>query len=143
MQNMRKFMQKYFEKFFIKGALFILFSFQNQVTHSLSGAVDLRLYGTHREVQFFRYFIVRIILHKTHRKEASVVLGQAVDIVLNLRALLQVYEVLLGRGSNGRRGGKFLVNGDILLTSALKVDMGVARNSVNPLSEGIFGRVAM
>ena len=70
-------------------------------------------------------------------------LGQAVDIVLDLRALLQVYKVLLGRGSDGRWGGKFLVNGYILLTSALKVDMGVSCNGVNPLSKGVFGRVAM
>lgn len=70
-------------------------------------------------------------------------LGQAVDIVLDLRALLQVYEVLLGRWCDGRGGGKFLVDGDVLLTPTLEVDMGVARNGVNPLSEGIFGRVAV
>ena len=70
-------------------------------------------------------------------------LGQTVDIVLDLRALLQVYEVLLGRWCNGRRGGKFLVDGDVLLSAALEVNMGVARNSVNPLPEGVFGRVAV
>lgn len=143
MRNICKFMQKYFEKYFIKRALFILLALQNKVAHSFSRAVDLGLHGTHWQVEFFRYFIVRIILHKTHRKEASVMLGQAVDIVLDLRALLQVYKVLLGRGSDGRWGGKFLVNGYILLTSALKVDMGVSRNGINPLSEGVFGRVAM
>lgn len=66
-------------------------------------------------------------------------LGQAVDIVLDLRALLQVYEVLLGRWCDGRRCGKFLVDRDVLLSAALEVNMGIARNGVNPLSEGVFG----
>ena len=66
-------------------------------------------------------------------------LGQAVDIVLDLRALLQVYEILFRRWCDGRGGGKFLVDGDVLLTAAFEVNMGIARNGVNPLSEGVFG----
>ena len=122
---------------------FVLFALQNKVAHTLPCTVDLGLYGTHRKVKFLGYFVVGVILQKTHCEEAAIVLGQAVDIVLNLSALLEVDEILLGGWRNGCRSRKFFVYRDVFLTATLEVDMGIAGDGIDPLSEGVFGRIAV
>lgn len=109
------------------------------MAHTLACAVNLRLDSTHRQMEFFRNFVVGVIIQKAHCKQTAIVFGQAVYIVLYLRALLQIYEVFLRRWRHSRRSRESLVYRYILLAAALEVDVGVTRNGIDPLSEGVFG----
>ena len=118
---------------------FFALALNDKLAHALASAMYLSLYGAHRQVQFLGYLVVRVVLQKSHRKEAAVILRQRLDVVLYLSALLLTDHVLLGSGGVGYGCGKLLVDGEILLTASLKVDVCVARDGVDPLSEGVLG----
>lgn len=123
--------------------LFTLFAALNKATHTLSGAVDLSLYRTHWHTHLLGNLLVGVVLKKTHREDFAVLFGQTVDVVLYLVALLKADKVLLWRGGAGYGSRELLVNGNILLSAAFKVDVGVARNGVNPLAEGVLRAVTL
>lgn len=118
---------------------FFALALYDEFAHALAGAVYLSLYSTHWQVQFLGYLVVGVVLKESHRKEAAVILRQRLDVVLYLSALLLADHVLLGSGCIGYGCGELFVDGEILLTASLKVDMCVARNGIDPLSEGVLG----
>ena len=105
--------------------------------------MNLRLDRSHRQVQLLGNLVVGVVLQKTHLEELAILRRQALDIVLNLSALLHTYQALLGRGSAGRRGREFFIDREILLTATLEVDVGIACDGIDPLPEGVVGRVAV
>ena len=105
--------------------------------------MNLRLDSTHRQMEFFGNLLVGVILQKTHHKKLAVLLGQRAYILLNLRALLYADKSIFGRRGTRNVRGELLINRKVILTAAFKVDVGIAGNGVDPLTEGRFRRVAL
>ena len=120
-----------------------LLALDDEAAHTLAGAVDAGLDRTHGHVEFLGYLLVGEVVDETHDEESPVLLRQQLDVALDLRALLRVDEALLGRGGARCRRRELAVDGYVLLTLALEVDMRILGYGVEPLPEGIFGRVAV
>lgn len=101
------------------------------------------LYGTHRQLQFLGYLLIGIILQKSHFEECAILLRERVYVVLNLRALLQTYELLLGRWGTCPWSCKSLIYRQVLLSASLIIYVCVACYGVYPLTKRIAVGVAV
>ena len=82
-------------------------------------------------------------LKKSHFEERAILLRERVYVVLNLRALLQTYELLLGRWGTCPRSCKSLIYRQVLLLTSLIIYVCVASYGVYPLTKRIAVGVAV
>ena len=105
--------------------------------------MDLCLDCSQRQGEFRGDLLVGVLLEEAHQDQLPVTGRQALEVVLDLRPLLEVDDALLGgRSARGRRR-EAVVDRQILLPAPHEVDEGVACDGVNPLSESVARTVAV
>ena len=111
--------------------------------HLLPGTVYLGFDCPQRQRELRGDLFVGVLLEETHQDQLPVAGCQPVEVLLDLRPLLEVDDALLGgRGARGR-GIEAVVDRQVVLTTAHEVDERVARNGVDPLPERIVGTVTV